>query len=49
MKRSKKYKAAAAKIEEGKLYMPLSAMKIVKEKNRAKTTKEKKFKQKDNI
>jgi large subunit ribosomal protein L1 len=33
MKRSKKYTAAAAKIEEGKLYMPLSAMKVVKETN----------------
>ena len=33
MKRSKKYTAAAAKIEEGKLYLPLSAMKVVKETN----------------
>ncbi|NDG09933.1 MAG: 50S ribosomal protein L1 [Actinobacteria bacterium] len=33
MKRSKKYTAAAAKVEEGKLYMPLSAMKVVKETN----------------
>ena len=33
MKRSKKYQAAAAKIEEGKLYLPLSAMKVVKETN----------------
>ncbi len=33
MKRSKKYAAAAAKVEEGKLYMPLSAMKVVKETN----------------
>ncbi len=33
MKRSKKYKAAATKIEEGKLYTPLSAMKVVRETN----------------
>ena len=33
MKRSKKYKASAAKIEEGKLYTPLSAMKVVRETN----------------
>jgi large subunit ribosomal protein L1 len=31
MKRSKKYTAAAAKIETGKLYTPLSAMKVVRE------------------
>ena len=33
MKRSKKYNAAAAKIEAEKLYTPLSAMKIVRETN----------------
>ena len=33
MKRSKKYTAAAAKIEADKLYLPLSAMKVVKETN----------------
>ena len=33
MKRSKKYKAAAAKIEADKLYLPLSAMKVVKDTN----------------
>ena len=36
MKRSKKYKAAAAKIEADKLYLPLSAMKVVKETNTTK-------------
>ena len=33
MKRSKKYNAAAAKITADKLYMPLEAMKVVKETN----------------
>ena len=33
MKRSKKYTAAAAKIDANRLYMPLSAMKVVKETN----------------
>jgi len=33
MKRSKKYTAAAAKIDVNRLYMPLSAMKVVKETN----------------
>ena len=36
MKRSKKYTAAAAKIEADKLYLPLSAMKVVKETNTTK-------------
>jgi large subunit ribosomal protein L1 len=31
MKRSKKYKTAAAKINVDQLYQPLSAMKVVKE------------------
>ena len=33
MKRSKKYTAAAAKIDANRLYLPLSAMKVVKETN----------------
>ena len=33
MKRSKKYTAAAGKIEADRLYMPLSAMKVVRETN----------------
>ncbi|MEY3836777.1 MAG: hypothetical protein RLZZ448_606, partial [Actinomycetota bacterium] len=33
MKRSKKYTAAAAKINQDQLYTPLSGMKLVKETN----------------